>query len=125
MLSLLGKLQQNTRDLAPPELMQLGHDRASVKYTASAGEDVKLLPLLQHLLMTVLCPPSSWPWCYGSSVLHRLLSRMTLGEPHWEAVSQLWRDGAGSWCGVLPQDIVFPELEPWQHLRFFRCETLV
>lgn len=30
MLSLLGKLQQNTRDLTPGELMQLGHDHGSI-----------------------------------------------------------------------------------------------
>lgn len=50
--------------------------------TASAGEDMELLPLLQHLL-TVLCPPSAWTWCNGSSFFHGLLSdtgRASLGS---------------------------------------------
>lgn len=58
MLSLLGKLQQNSGDLTPQELVHWA--MTNCKYTASAGEDVELLPLLQHLLNSCVVSTSAW-----------------------------------------------------------------
>lgn len=107
--------------------MQLGHHLWVHSFCALSGA----LPLLQHLL-TVLCPPSSWTWCNSSSwdpspwtSVWDDAGRASLGSTG-TAVEGLCRE-LGS-CAALGQSSLtgsWPELKPWQHLRFFRCETWV
>lgn len=125
MLSLLGKLEYkepNTSraDAAGPWLW-------FYKYTTVACEDVELLLLLQHLL-TALCPLHmevvSWQQRSPRASVWGDAGRASLGS----TVTAV-EGGAGSWCGLLPWHVVFPDgqltwAETWAASEIFQMQNL-